>query len=114
MEPVFLGDFANQEDVESNFGYTLIGGEKILLAHYDNGGYDGYAFVLYEHNGKLFEVSDSHCSCNGLEGLWEPEAVTAQALRKRMMVGNFDLGGDIGQLTTVLDKWETSNDRSIH
>ena len=114
MEPVFLGDFANQEDVESNFNYTLIGGEKILLAHYDNGGYDGDAFVLFEDKGNLFEVNGGHCSCNGLEGLWEPEAVTVKALRKRMLEGHFDLGGDIGQLTTVLDKWETDNDRSVH
>lgn len=56
---------------------------NILLAYYSYMNYTGEAFVLFEKNGKLYEVNGSHCSCYGLEGQWEPEEVCLQALIQR-------------------------------
>ncbi len=57
--------------------------DKILFASYGGGSYDGDAFVLFEENGKLYEVHGSHCSCYGLEGQWKPEETSIEALRKK-------------------------------
>jgi hypothetical protein len=57
--------------------------DEILLAAYETSGYEGYAFVVYRKDGKLYEVNGSHCSCYGLEGQWNPEETTAEALKMR-------------------------------
>jgi hypothetical protein len=54
----------------------------IICAAYSSEGYEGDCFVLFRKDGKLYEVNDSHCSCNGLEG-WSPEETTKEALLKR-------------------------------
>lgn len=58
--------------------------EQILFATYDSGGYDGFAFVVLEIDGKLFEVNASHCSCYGLEDAWSLEETTKEALGIRI------------------------------
>ena len=63
-------------------------GAHIIAASYTYQDYEGYAFVLFEKEGKLFEVNGSHCSCWGLEGQWDPEEVTADALLHRMESGH--------------------------
>lgn len=69
--------------------------EEILLASYATGSYDGDAFVLFERDGKLYEVHGSHCSCHGLEGQWDPEETNWPALHMRnqgyMLDGHDDL-----------------------
>lgn len=67
-------------------------GAEILLASYGAPAYEGYAFVLFRRDGKLWEVNASHCSCYGLEGQWSPEEVTAQELRHRVEVGRLGAG----------------------
>lgn len=52
---------------------------NIIVAIYDKDSYEGQAFVLFEKDGKLYEVNEYHCSCNGLEN-WEPEETTKKAL----------------------------------
>lgn len=61
---------------------TDLEGCEIIIASYTYQSYDGTAFILFRKNGKLFEVNGSHCSCHGLEGQWEPEETTVDALRK--------------------------------
>lgn len=68
-------------------------GCKILLASYGTPSYEGYAFVLFERDGKLYEVNGSHCSCYGLEGQWDPEETTVDALRCRVAEGRLGEGG---------------------
>lgn len=53
---------------------------NVLLATYTYENYSGEAFVLFEKDGALFEVVGGHCSCFGLEGQWEPEETTVEAL----------------------------------
>ena len=94
---MILGNWDSLEQVLEDFA-TYSGndrvppdleGSKILLAHYDCHEYDGSAFVLpMGAEGKLYEVNGGHCSCSGLEGQWDPEETSVQALRNRMTYGN--------------------------
>lgn len=78
----YFGNFTCRKDVKREFSYGPDGTfeiksfpreDKILLASYDNEDYEGSAYVLFERDGKLWEVTGGHCSCNGLEGQWDPE-----------------------------------------
>ena len=62
---------------------------NILFASYGQDNYLGDAFVLFEENGKLYEVNGGHCSCYGLEGQWDPEEVLLDELKRRLTVGSF-------------------------
>lgn len=64
---------------------------NIILASYGNDYYEGEAFVLFEREGRLFEVNASHCSCYGLEGQWneEVEEVVLEELKNRLKNGTF-------------------------
>ena len=59
----------------------------VLFASYQQEGYEGDALVLFKQDGKLYRVSGSHCSCYGLEGQWEPEETTVEALRHELNAG---------------------------
>ncbi len=82
---MYCGIFTNKEDVANNFEIDLSSIEdcNILYAAYDCESYEGSAFVIFSKDGKLFEVSGSHCSCMGLENQWEPEETSLEALRMR-------------------------------
>lgn len=62
-------------------------GNNILFASYGTGNYSGEAFVLFEKDGKLYEVNASHCSCYGLEGQFEPEETTLEEIEFRLVNG---------------------------
>lgn len=68
--------------------------DEILFALYDTPAYEGYALVLYERDGKLYEVHGSHCSCYGLEGQWQPEETTWAALKLRKPDYVWEAGAD--------------------
>lgn len=86
-------------------------GCEILLASYGTPAYEGYAFVLFRRDGKLWEVDGSHCSCYELEGQWDPEQTTVEALRYRIKEGqlgaaNYDENPFADELLKVLDALE--------
>lgn len=88
-------------------------GVNILLASYLQEGYEGDAFVLFQKDGKLFEVNGGHCSCYGLEGQWEPKESSVEELRHRLekgYLGRHYNGGSIfaDQLKEVLDALPSS------
>ena len=60
---------------------------NILFASYSYSNYSGDAWVLFERDGKLFEVSGSHCSCYGLEEQFDPEETTLEAISHRATEG---------------------------
>ena len=93
MESVFLEDFKDISDIKRNFELKDkdLKGVKILLAYYAVECYEGDAFVLFEKRGKLYEVNGSHCSCYGLEGQWEPELTSREAICHRMSEGTLGL-----------------------
>ncbi len=68
--------------------------DEILFASYGGSGYDGNATVIFQRGGELFEVSASHCSCNGLEDQWSPAKITWGALEMRLK----DMGSYYGFL----------------
>lgn len=77
--------FDSVDDIIANYDAPkdALDGAEVLLAWYGYGDYDGASFVLYRKDGKLWEVNGGHCSCYGLEGQWDPEETTVEALRKR-------------------------------
>lgn len=82
---IYLNRFANNADIISAYEapQDALDDANVLIAWYGDGSYCGASFVLYECAGKLYEVNGSHCSYNGLEGQWEPEETTWEALSKR-------------------------------
>jgi hypothetical protein len=89
QKPIYLNDWSDKEGVARDFEYDDIKNLNILFADYQNQCYEGEAFVLFEKDGKLFEVIGSHCSCYGLEGQFDPEEVCLEALEHRLIKGNY-------------------------
>jgi hypothetical protein len=91
MEDVsrFIQEFKTVEDIIQQFEAPAdaLKEAEILLAWYGYGDWCGSALVLYLKDGKLFEVNASHCSCNGLEGQWEPQETNWKALAIRDLRG---------------------------
>lgn len=110
-----IADFAdinyvdNKEERVKQLKETTFAGVNVLLASYNYECYSGDAFVLFEKDGKLYEVNGGHCSCYGLEGQWEPEETTVEALRHRMTEGRLgysDYNRFAAELATVLDQYQ--------
>lgn len=82
---MYLGQFDNKEDLISQFEISEqdLEGCRILFAAYENESYEGYAMVIFSKDGKLYEVNGSHCSWYGLEGQWQPEETSLDALKMR-------------------------------
>lgn len=113
---MFLNDWSNLEEMKADFWTSYYGhkyageleGVNVLLASYGTPSYEGYAFVLFERDGKLYEVNGSHCSCYGLEGQWEPEETNVEALLHRLDKGelgasSYDENPFAAELRQVLD-----------
>jgi hypothetical protein len=76
-------DFLNYGEWESGKRFEdFPTDEEILFASYEQGGYEGDSIVLFKRNGKFYYNSAGHCSCYGLEGLWEPDEVIPEQLLK--------------------------------
>lgn len=69
-------------------------GFEIIFGSYSYESWSGDAFVLCRKDGQLYEVNGGHCSCYGLEGQWEPEETTLEAVLHRMNEGNLGGQGD--------------------
>jgi len=65
---------------------------NVLLASYGCANYEGNAFVLFQRDGKLYEVHGSHCSCYGLEDQWSPEETNLASLQHRLDGGSLGHG----------------------
>ena len=91
---MYLNDWQESKEVgmcgDFQIEESALNGLNILLATYTFEDYSGDAFVLFEKDGKLFEVNGGHCSCYGLEGQWEPEETTSEALLTRNWYGDGD------------------------
>lgn len=72
-------DIAKEFEIDS----SELENVNVLFAVYKQEAYEGYALVVFSKDGKLYEVNGSHCSCNGLEGQWEPEETSLEALKMR-------------------------------
>lgn len=91
MKQIYFNDWASlnwenlkgKEALQKDFEFTLTD-EKIIFASYYTGGYEGRAYVLFEQDGKLYEVFGGHCSCYGLEDQWNPEEINLEYIPKRI------------------------------
>ena len=95
MEPVFLNDWADtkQDGMCKDFGIeeSELDGATIIVASYLYKDYEGEAYVLFQRDGKLWQVEGGHCSCFGLDATdycgsegtqWQPEEVSVERLRQ--------------------------------
>ena len=107
QKPVFLHHWGSKVSLLSDFediGYCHDQYEKelktkiilnrykdvnILFASYSTDNYSGDAWVLFQQDGILYEINGGHCSCYGLEGQWNPEQVTLDELKHRLLKGTF-------------------------
>jgi hypothetical protein len=93
----YLHDWENgtAKDVLSDFaaGQNALDGANVIVASYTYEDYSGDAYVLFERDGKLFENYGGHCSCYGLEGQWEPEETTKEAILHRINEGRWGRDG---------------------
>lgn len=80
---MFLGNWNTDKDVYSSFQTDINPNNNILFAAYEYIYYSGNAIVIFERDSKLYEVHGSHCSCNGLEGQWNEEDTTWEAIATR-------------------------------
>lgn len=105
QKPVFLHDWSDRKGVIYDFEEATWRGEEeqekalkayqginILFGSYTYVNYSGDAWVLFEEDGKLYEVSGGHCSCYGLEGQWNPDEVLLEELENRLLEGTFGEG----------------------
>ena len=98
---LFLNNWDTLEDMKKSFWPSWyenpltdeLDRVNILLASYGTPDYEGYAFVLFERDGALYEVNASHCSCFGLEGQWEPEETSVEAVMYLLEKGTLGKGG---------------------
>lgn len=108
-EPHYSGAPAGLDAMLHDFEIKpeAVEGAEILFARYTAEGYEGSAYVLFQRDGKLFEVSGAHCSCYGLENQWDPEEVPAEALRHRLEKGEYFEAIDAkDDLLAILDEFE--------
>lgn len=75
-------DMTDHENWVNWKGSEAVKENEVIYAVYNQESYEGSAFILFEREGKLFEASESHCSCNGLEN-FEPEETSWEALAMR-------------------------------
>lgn len=121
---MFKGNFTCNNDVVrgfSQYGTTDekvlddVTNGKILFAWYGDGDYCGQAFVLFERGGQLYEVNAGHCSCYGLEGQWDPEKTSVEALHHRLDKGQlgqceFYTDGVFNvELKEIINQWATTH-----
>ena len=114
---VYYGDWAGaprwhgltgRKALEHDFNTKLPSGIKILFAWYSQEEYEGNAFVLFRHGGKLYEVSGGHCSCYGLEDQWIPVETNVQVLHMRQFYGMDE--ETRGALDTLLARLEMTDE----
>lgn len=104
MTPIYLHDWAEGGEAQMLYDFEIgpdaLVRVTVLVASYTYEDYNGDAYVLFERDGKLWEVHGSHCSCYGLEEQWEPEQTDEASIRHRFTKGYF--GRDTGLPEAIL------------
>lgn len=77
-------EYWEEQKLEMSKALTMHEGENILFASYGQDNYSGDAWVMFEKEGKLYEVSASHCSCYGCENQWNPSEIVLEELENRL------------------------------
>jgi hypothetical protein len=108
----FIQEFKSEEDIINQYRAPAdsLDGANVLLAWYGYGDYSGYSLVIFERDAELFEVNGSHCSCNGLEGQWQPEKTSWDVLALRNLTGSGYDGGNEAHAALAVLVAENSHD----
>ena len=120
FKPIYMHSFTDNAAIIGEFGIPSdsLDNCQVLLAYYHVGAYgcDSSAFVLFERDGKLYEVNGDHCSCHGLDEKnysgntstqWEPEETTIEELEHRLGYGS------LGSVGGYDDKGYTDESRAV-
>lgn len=108
----YIQEFRNNDDIIQQYHAPIdaLDGAVVHLAWYGYGDYCGSSIVIFEKDGKLYEVNGSHCSCNGLEGYWEPEETSWEAIAMRQWyVSGCDGGQDALKTINLLVEQHKEN-----
>lgn len=105
---MFYGNFKDKGDVCNEFSIPDFDG-TVVFAAYETPDYEGYAEVIFIHNGKLFMAQGSHCSCHGLEQQWDPVEMPVDGLRRIITEGTGMLSHYRDHLNEVIDRIEELN-----
>jgi hypothetical protein len=86
-----FGDHPNPVQSMDDY-YSKWGSVELLFCAYTFEGTNADAFIIFkDKTGGLYEVNAAHCSCYGLEGQFEPEKTTVEALRHRLKFGKLGI-----------------------
>lgn len=82
--PIYLG-YHNKckEDLAAIFEDQGVYSYNVLFSAVESD-YQGYAFLLLEQDGSLYEVNGFYCSDHGLENQFEPELTTLESIKMRL------------------------------
>ena len=97
----YLGEFENSEDVFREYEVSAEDRKnvRVLVAYYTYEDYEGVSYVLFERDGKLYEVEGGHCSCHGLEGQWDEATETNyETILHRVEKGSFTYNREFDKL----------------
>jgi hypothetical protein len=81
-------------------------GVRILVASYGYESYEGESFVMFLKDRRLNVVFAGHCSCYGLEGRWEPEKVSINAMRNLLETRSYTFAGGREVVAEVINQLE--------
>ena len=76
----------HKKDIVAHFELKEDALKDINIVYYEEylGDYSGELFIVFEQDGKLYEVNANHCSCNGFGDQWDPEETTYEAILHRL------------------------------
>lgn len=69
-----IASWFGYDDDEQELIRVELDDAEVVFACYETGDYSGSWTVIFIRDGKWFEVTGSHCSCNGPE--WDEPALT--------------------------------------
>lgn len=82
---VYEERFSSNEDIASEFAEDAIletlKDACMIFATYTYEDYSGNAEVIFVKDGKIYANSASHCSCDGLEGGWQPNEMSLDSAK---------------------------------
>jgi hypothetical protein len=85
--PKYHGSFTCREDIVAIYGDRVPPEPDIVYACMSEPDYEESLIVVFARDGRLFEIADSHCSCNGWDedgDTWDaPDEVLVQQLLTR-------------------------------
>ncbi len=92
---MLLEGFDDVEDIQKQYEVSdkEMEGVEILCAFYSYECYEGESVVLFKKNNEFHLVEAGHCSCYGLEGMWESTVYCEEALRDHLQyAADYDEG----------------------